>query len=81
MVRELFRFSFKFIYCAMKTTYLIAPSIKAIESETEKNKDKVLLSMTGVWYRVCCVLMCIVLAAKWREMQLDISDQTHCASV
>lgn len=54
MVRELFRFSFKFIYCSMKTTYLIAPSIKAIESETEKNKDKVLLSMTGMVSGVFC---------------------------
>lgn len=38
----------------MKTTYLIAPSIKAIESETEKNKDKVLLSMTGMVSGVFC---------------------------
>lgn len=57
----------------MKATCIIVPSIKAEENEAEKNKDKVSLRVSDM-----VLLMCIVLAVKWREMQIDISDQRSC---
>lgn len=70
--------SFKFSFCSKKAKYIITPFNQPWREWDWKEQGQGFTE--NEWYDIAA-LMCIVLAVKWREMQIDISDQRSCVSV